>query len=267
MPSQALWLEPRSALIAPAGLAYFSMHNSPILSLVTGKVERDISFRRLVDSILRNTVVDFELIVSDASDIAYVPESKFIKVIHEKPRKTHSHGYNAAFRACSGKFAIWLNDDAEVCPGYDTESIVFMEAHPRIGLGALHYSENGGPFHVNEAYGCIYGNFGIVRKELGDSVGWFDPDLRMYGCDNSLAFRILLADYGIADISKAKILHHSVNDPIRSQNQIGRPRDNQILTDRYMPQRTEWLAAFRRHYVNTGTVPWVHGREPSKVTA
>lgn len=240
---------------------------NPKLSLVTGTINRPEGIAQLVRSIENHTQVDWELIISDASAVPYQSTNQRIRVIHENPRLGHSRGYNAAFRQCAGEFLMWMNDDAEVCPGYDTESIAFMESHPRIGLGALHYSENGGPFHVNEAWGCIYANFGIFKKSLGEKVGLFDESLSMYGCDNSLAIRILLADYGIADIPKAKILHHSVNDPIRVANQIGRPRDNQILTDKYMPSRHQWLATFRRHRVETGTVPWAHGREPSKVTA
>src|SRR5688572_9609977 len=116
------------------------------LSLVTGKVERDGPFQRLVNSIVDHTAVPWELVVADASETPYVPEDDRIRVLHEKPRLTHSKGYNTAFRACLGEYILWLNDDAEVCPGYDTESIKFMEAHRRVGLGALHYSENYGEF-------------------------------------------------------------------------------------------------------------------------
>lgn len=232
---------------------------APLLSLITGKVERDKPFQRLVDSIVRYTSVDYELIVADASEVPYVSELPNIKVIHEKPRLSHSKGYNAAFRAASGKWLLWLNDDSEVCPQYDVEAIGFMECHPRIGLGALHYSETGGPFHVNSAWGCIYPNFGIFSKTLGEKVGYFDPDLTMYGCDNSIALRILMADYGIADIPNARILHHSEKDQIRRDNQLNRARDNRIMQDKYMPLRKQWTAAYQRHRIPTTTEPWAHG--------
>lgn len=239
----------------------------PLLSLVTGKVERDASFQRLVDSIVRHTSVDWELVVADASAVPYQTSLTNITVIHEKPRQTHSKGYNAAFRRATGKWILWLNDDAEVCPQYDVEAIGFMETHPQIGLGALHYSENGGPFHINEAWAVPYGNFGIVRKEVGDRVHWFDEEISMYGADNSLAFRILLQDLGVADIPTAKILHHSEKDQIRAQNQLMRARDNRILHKNYMPMRPYWLKAYKRHRVASTTTPWAHGVKPQAVTA
>lgn len=239
----------------------------PKLSLVTGSINRPEALSRMVRSIEAHTRVEWELVISDASGVPYGSINPRVHVIHEKPRLGHSKGYNVAFRRCEGEFILWLNDDAEVCPGYDTESIAFMESHPRIGLGALHYSEpeNRIEFHVNDAWDCIYANFGIFRKSLGEQIGFFDEEIRMYGADNSIALRVLLADYGIADIPKARIIHHSVNDAIRAENQIGRLRDNEILTRKYMPLQGQWVAAFRRHRVETGTIPWSHGRQPQTV--
>ncbi len=155
-----------------------------------------------------------------------------------------------------------MNDDAEVCEGYAENAIRFMEKHPQIGLGALHYSENGGAFHTNSAWGTTYANFGIFPRCLGESVGFFDEDIEMYGADNSLAFRILLAGKGIADIPEAKVLHHSVEDKIREDNQLGRRKDNRVLSNKYMPLQHQWLATFRRYQIHSGQEPWSHGVEP-----
>lgn len=235
--------------------------DAPILSLITGKVGRDESFQRLVHSIVTRTDVPWELVVSDASEFAYPSSVSNIRVIHESPRLTCVQGYNAAFTAARGKYCLYLNDDAEVLPGYATEAVKFMEANPRIGLGALHYSENGGPFHVNSSWGVTYANFGIISKQLGDSVGWFDTDLKMYGNDNSLGFRVLLAGRGIADIPEVRVLHHVVQDQARAENQASRLRDNHTLTEKYLPLRLQWLSTFNRHKIG-GTVPWSHGVKP-----
>lgn len=237
----------------------------PLLSLVTGKVERDGPFQRLVASIVQNTTMPWELVVADASETPYVPDLPNIRVLHEKPRLTHSKGYNRAFRECLGEFVLWINDDAEVCKSYDTEAVHFMESNPGIGLGALHYSENGGPFHVNEAWQTIYANFGIFRKSLGERVGYFDEEIEMYGADNSLAFKILLQDCGIADIPTARIIHHSEKDTIRQDNQKNRQRDNKRLTEKYMPLKRHWLFAFRKHRVDSGVPAWSHGVQPEVV--
>lgn len=237
------------------------------LSLVTGAYERPNPLRRLVDSVLTRTHGEFELIISDASSVPFACDDPRVRVLHEVPRLGHAKGYNAAFRECHGEYILWLNDDAEVCDGYDSEALAFMEAHPEIGLGALHYSENNAPFHVNSAWGVLYANFGIFPRKLGERVGFFDERLTMYGADNSLAIRILLAGYGVADIPGARILHHSQKDRVRTENQSSRPRDNRILQERYMPRIKEWRAAYMRHHVDTGSIPWSHGVPPRAATA
>lgn len=234
------------------------------LSLVTGKVERHSEFRRLLDSLFQHTQTkEWELVVSDASEQPYQSNHSNIRVIHEKPRLTHSRGYNRAFRASKGKYIIWLNDDATVCEGYDTAAIKFMDAHPNIGLGALYYSEDGGKFHINSAWQTIYANFGIFKKEIGERVGYFDEDITMYGADNSLAFRILLQGFGVAGIPDARIIHHSTKDQIREENQKARTQDNAHLQRVYMPLKRYWLETFKKHA--SIAEAWPHGREMVRI--
>ncbi len=238
----------------------------PLLSLITGKVERDDSFARLVSSIAQHTSVEWELIVSDASSVPFVSPWKNIRVLHEKPRLGHVLGYNRAYRQAKGEWCLFLNDDAEVLPNYDTEAIGFMEAHAGIGLGALSYSENGGPFHVNSAWGCVYANFGIFPRLLGEDVGFLDEDIGMYGGDNSLAFRILLAGYGVAAIPSAKVLHHVQKDEIRAANERTQRNDNNILQAKYMPLQSQWTATYNKYRVETNeTETWSHGLRPQVV--
>lgn len=243
----------------------------PELSLVTGAMDRPESFARLVDSIVRNTFVDWELVVSDASEVPLTCDVEQVRILPEKPRLGCVKGFNRAFREAQGEWVIYLNDDATVEPGYDVAAIDFMKRHPRIGLGALHYSEPNAqppkPFHINGAWGVPYGNFGIIHRELGNHVRWFDEDLTMYGNDNSLALRVLLADYGIADIPDARVVHHSVKDQARIDNQRHRRRDNEILTEKYMPLKDQWRSAYHRHRVFSETEAWPHGVRPVTVTA
>lgn len=207
---------------------------TPNLSVITGSLNRPDSLQRLVDSFYEHTSVSAELIISDASDVPFITkDTENIKVLPERPRLGCTAGYNRAFREARGKYVIWLNDDATVLPGYDTAAIAFMDAHPEIGLGALYYSNNGGPFHVNSYWDMVYANFGIINREFGERIGWFDEDITMYGCDNSIAFRTLLDNKGIATIPGAMLRHHVVEDEIKLDNQKYREQGSQVLQRKY----------------------------------
>jgi GT2 family glycosyltransferase len=220
---------------------------SMVLSLVTGLRNRPAEFQRLLRSIRECTPMPWELVVSDASDTP-MDESSLssnVRIIREVPRLGCTRGYNVAFKQTQGEWVIWLNDDCEVLPGYAEIAIRFMETHPHIGLGALYYDDPHNGFHVNTCgYQMLYANFGILSRELGNHVGWFDEDLVMYGCDNSLAYRVLLAGKGIAAISGAHIHHHASDDAERLANQNGRDREAWLLRTKYGPYLDEMRATY-----------------------
>jgi GT2 family glycosyltransferase len=213
--------------------------DKPKLSLVTGTVNRPHEVRRLIASVLTHTKVDFELVIADASTEPVVWDDPRVRILPERPRLGYTKGHNMAFRQCRGEWVLYLNDDAEVCPGYAETAIAFMEANPHIGLGCLPYSNRGGPFVVNQYWNMIYANFGILRRSLGDALGWFNESIRMYGSDNALTFDVLLAGLGVAEIKGAHIIHHETDDANRSDNQIGRDRDGEILYEQYWPRLEE----------------------------
>ncbi len=207
------------------------------LSLVTGTRNRPESFRRLLDSVIKHTAVDWEMIVADAScePVSDVPAN--VTVLHEKPPRGYVRGYNVAFKKTRGEWVIWLNDDAEVLPGYDKTAIAFMDSHPKIGLGCLSFSDRmWADSRVLSFWGIPYANFGIIRRELGNQIGWFWEDIRMYGSDNAITFDVLLQGKGIGVIPGHLIHHHRTDDDVRRQNQAGRAEDAKKLDQRYRPQ-------------------------------
>lgn len=222
---------------------------NPVLSLVTGTRNRPQDIQRLVASIRAHTPMPWELVVSDASDEPVGEFGDRVRIIPERPRLGCTKGYNVAFRAATGKWVIWLNDDCTVMPGYAEAAIRTMEANPQFGLGALYYADagTGQGYHINECeFGMIYANFGIISRELGEQVGWFDEICEMYGNDNSLAYRVLMAGKGITGIPEARIFHHSTQDAQRIANNDYAFRHYQanLLWDKYRP----YLADMRKAY-------------------
>lgn len=222
---------------------------SPVLSIITGTRNRLDSMNRLWRSLQEHTTVPYELIIADASEVTRISYDRNIRIISEKPPKGCSAGYNVAFREARGDFVIWLNDDCEVLPGYDTNAIHFMGANPNIGLGALPYSNKGLPFrtNANSFDGMLYANFGIIRRELGNRIGWFDSEcVRHYGCDNSIGFRVLLAGFGIAEIPNARLLHHEHDDAQRQENLKGQQEDANRLRQKYEPLLPQMREVYER---------------------
>jgi len=232
------------------------MNIDPVISIVTGTRNRPNDFRRLVDSIEAGTTIEWELVVSDASDspleledVATDETWPRIRIIPERPRLGCTKGYNVAFRAARGEFVLWANDDAILEHGCADNAVQFMRDHPEIGMGAIPYAEPRRPrYQVNSYFGMIYGNFGIVRRECGEQVGWFDEEFPMYGNDNSFAFRVLLAGKGILEVPNARMFHFATDDAHRAENnnQAQRIRDVERLVEKYGPHMAEMRATYKR---------------------
>lgn len=224
--------------------------NRPVLSIVTGTRNRPTDLLRLLNSVDKHTNIPWEMVVSDASDrpIDSMGFPRNVRMLQERPRLGHARGFNRAFGEARGEWVIYLNDDCEVLKGYAQAAINFMKANPLIGLGALPYSNKGGPFltNSNSFDGMIYANFGIIRRTIGDSIGWFDSDVvEMYGADNTLGYRVLLAGHGIAEIPNARILHHESPNSERG-DLVFRQQQGDALKKKYLPRLAEMRAVYER---------------------
>jgi len=210
---------------------------TPVLSIVTGTVDRQDSLQRFVRSVVEITTLDYELLIIDAgSSPTQVNLPPQARIIAERPRRTYVAGYNAAFRECKGEFVTWMNDDAEVTQGWDVAAVDFMRQNPDIGLGCMPFRDPGeAAFRICDLWYLPYANFGIIRRKIGDAVGWFDQDLTMYGSDNAITFKVLLAGHGVAPIYASRVIHHRVKDQVRASNQNSRIADGRLITSRYMP--------------------------------
>jgi len=208
------------------------------LSIIVGTLNRKQQFLSMLNSVIRHTTVPWEMIVSDAGDIRLelqdVPRN--IKIIEENPRLGHIAGYNKAFELAEGRWVIWLNDDVEVQEGWAFEAVRMMERNKWIGIGALYWANQGmSGYRVDWYQGMPYANFGIISREFGNTIGWFDEILYFYGGDNSIAFRSFLAGRPVIPIPSARVLHKPFADRIRTQNESHQPHDAAKLMAKYGP--------------------------------
>ena len=231
------------------------------LSIVVGTLERPDAIRRLIDSIVANTKVSYELLIGDASKVPLAQSSvpAAVRVLLEQPRLGFVKGYNRCFRECKGPWVVWLNDDAVVTPSWDTEAIGVMEANPHVGLGCLAYSECGGPFYVRSYADMVYANFGIMPRSFGDEIGWFNEKLVMYGVDNAITFDVLLHNRFVVPINTSCILHMRADDELRKVNAAGAALASAKLTELYGAK----MSTIRATYECLRKVPLAQPKKPS----
>lgn len=219
------------------------------LSIVLGHLDRPEAFHKLYDSVAAYTHLDWEMVVSDASVERPLDRTKYpenIVIIKEQPRLGHSRGYNQAFYKSTGKWAIWLNDDCEVTPNWAIEAIGFMERNPWVGMGALYYCNHAEPYYINSYWQMPYANFGILDREFGNQIGWFDEDVEMYGADNSISFKVYLSGKAVRGIPYSRIIHKPFIDKHRVNNEAKQPRDSRILSNKYSHLTDVMLKVNRR---------------------
>lgn len=231
---------------------------TPKLSIVSGTRGRPDGYARLIRSI-RETVGDipYEIVIGCANDDvdpdhSYAQPSHDIIVCYQRPRMGMIRGYNNSFSRCSGEFVVWLNDDVECLPGWAHASIKYMEENPKVGIGAIYFLDRlvkhpddrpgtviaaqtpidrsttgwATQFCLQTLYGLPYANFGILRRSLGEEIGWFPTDIgNMLGCDNAISWTILEKGLGVGAITDARVVHHRTRDGIRAENSQSRFED------------------------------------------
>ncbi len=212
---------------------------TPDISICTGTRHRPASLKRLVDSIFATATLPTEVIIADASDSfaaamadSIVNTSECCRVLHyhESPRLGFVKGYNAAFRRAHGRYVVFVNDDAEFLPGWDRIAVGFMDRNVEVGQGALYWSDPGACPYVQELQGMVYANFGVMRREVGEAIGWIDDapvfvpemgcekSLEFYGSDCNLSWQFMNAGYAVCAIPGTRIRHYRENDGEREHN-------------------------------------------------
>src|SRR5262245_2558653 len=229
----------------------------PVLSIVVATRDRPADMRRLLDSI-EDTVkgIPYEVVISDASkepieeqEVATKEMWSRIVYLPEYPPIGCTRAFNTAFRAAQGKYCLWLNDDCIVENNCVERAVRYMEENPEVGIGALPYAEpNVCSYHVNSYFGMLYANFGIIARTFGNKIGWMDEEFPMYGNDNSLTFRCLLAGKSIGIVNGARVTHFATFDRHRQENNKPDERraDGERLIRKYGPLVQQMQHAYDR---------------------
>lgn len=161
--------------------------------------------------------------------------NKRIKLIGNKENLGFAKANNQGFKKAKGKYILLLNSDTKVAPDFLTKLIGVMEkdekisvVQPKIIFMDSKRLQAGGAFLTNTGFLYHYGygkdpNNGkynhrmeifsangscmLVKREVIEKVGLFDPDFFCYFEETDFCWRVWLAGYKIVYVPDSVIYH------------------------------------------------------------
>jgi len=224
------------------------MLNHPIVSIIVPTFNRFARLRRCVDMIRRNVGVEFELIAVDGGSAdgsrEWLAEQHDLRLILEPKREGAVKAFNKGFRAATGDYVMWLNDDAYPLPGSIQAAVEMIERPdlPDLGMVAFYHNwhsernvldrvfHDGESFELCHVRGYPYANFGLLRRTLLEKVGFADERFFFFGFDPDLSLTLQCREgLLILGCRRALICHDEDHDP-RKLADLDRGReDNEKL--------------------------------------
>ena len=203
-----------------------------IVSLVSGTYNRLQYLQQMVKS-FRESIgvgIPYEIILvdggSDDGTISWCLYQIDIKFIEQGKLLGAVKAFNEGALAANGKYVILANDDIEFLGDSVVYAIRHMEDNTICGIGCFFQNRNNKAFHVEQMpaikdgkqISYYYGQVCIVRREIGDEVGWWGDYLHTYGGDNELSCNVLEKGYDVQPIVCACVNDATPQDKLRKIN-------------------------------------------------
>jgi glycosyltransferase involved in cell wall biosynthesis len=227
-----------------------------IVSVVSGTYNRLDYLKHMVDSVRKSIGVGipYEIVLVDGGSTDgtqdWCKSQPDVVLIEQYTLLGAVKAFNAGAYAARGKYVILANDDISFIDESILCALSFMEDNQDVGIGCFYQDRRGWQWHVEQMSAvtesgtpttAYYGQVCIVRKWLGDRVGWWGDYLRTYGGDNELSCNVLELGYKILPIPCAKIHDYTPQDDLRTRNNEVKPVNNQH------PDTYAWLQKWTRN--------------------
>ena len=221
------------------------------LSIVLPTCNRAPLLADAIAHVRRNTRMDYELIVVDGASTddtaAVLEQAEYhlgprLRVIRESQRGGFTKAANLGFRAATGRYLTWLNDDARPVGDSLDRAVAQLSASPKdVGLLAMfHYCHadrsvayrtvrQGIEFKLMHVRGTLYASFGLGRREVFEQVNFFDERFIFSRADPDLSLKVWNAGLRVVPAFDALIDHDEVDDDRRAEDNAIAQADNDRL--------------------------------------
>jgi GT2 family glycosyltransferase len=220
----------------------------PTVSIVIATYSRCDRLKRCLTAVRANVQLPHETIVvgggaGDGTE-EWLAGQDDIRFIRETQREGATKAYNKGFRAALGTCVMWLNDDSYPLPG-SVEAALSMIEDPLsadVGMVAFYHNfdrrwnrldsveRDGVTYSVFNVRGVPYANFGLLRRELLERLGYLDE--RYYFCawDPDLSLKVQRqAGLKVLGCRDALVYHEEMIDDRKRDDMAIFEKDNAQL--------------------------------------
>lgn len=229
---------------------------SPLASIIVPTHNRPQHLAECLDSIASTVNLPHEVIcvpvADDEATLALLearPEAN-LRIVEQEERQGFVQAANLGFRSARGEWALQLNDDCILMPHAIANAIRFMTAPAhdgRIGQAAFFHSTpmarnvhqqidvEGVRYVVAHVRGLCFANFGLVRRSLGEQLGWYDERYTMYGADPDFSLKVWHeAKLEVAPCPGALVRHALLEDErAKHDRHHQHDADNRLLFEKW----------------------------------